>query len=169
MNSSLLGEKTTRTKNSNVNHTTQTPSTYVRAGSVSISYCNTASVPLTTCSVLFIIVLKASCVSRQKVVIETRMKNKEAKAMNWNKKREKRHQNHTALHINTNNVTDHYKSFTESSPNDSQICMHKPLHLGQRRGADSSQAQARSLGWGKVSVMDTMAGCNSFRKWQQIL
>lgn len=82
MNSSLLGEKITRTKNSNVNHTTQTPSTYVRAGSVSISYCSTVSVPLVTSSVLFIIVLKASCVSRQKVVIETKMKNKEAKAMN---------------------------------------------------------------------------------------
>lgn len=35
-----------------------------------------------TGSVLFLTILKASCVSRQKVVIETRMKNKEAKAIN---------------------------------------------------------------------------------------
>lgn len=93
MNSSLLGEKTMRTKNSKVNHTTHTPSTYVKAGSVSISYCGTL-VPLMTGSVLFLTTLKASCVSRQKVVIETRMKNKEAKAINCreikrNKKRER--------------------------------------------------------------------------------
>lgn len=82
MNSSLLGEKMIRTKNSKVNHTTHTPSTYVKAGSVSISYCRTTLVPLMTGSVLFLTILKASCVSRQKVVIETRMKNKEAKAIN---------------------------------------------------------------------------------------
>lgn len=35
-----------------------------------------------TGSVLFLTILKASWVSRQKVVIETRMKNKEAKAIN---------------------------------------------------------------------------------------
>lgn len=39
-----------------------------------------------TGSVLFLTILKASCVSRQKVVIETRMKNKEAKAINCRKK-----------------------------------------------------------------------------------
>lgn len=87
-NSSLLGEKTIRTKNSKVNHTTHTPSTYVKAGSVSISYCGTTLVPLVTDSVLFLTILKASCVSRQKVVIETRMKNKEAKAINCREKKE---------------------------------------------------------------------------------
>ena len=86
MNSSLLGEKTIRTKNSNVNHTTHTPSTYVRAGSVPISYWRTGLVPLMTGSVLFLTILKASCVSRQKVVMETKMKNKEAKAINCRKK-----------------------------------------------------------------------------------
>jgi hypothetical protein len=88
MNSSLLGEKTIRTKNSKVNHTTHTPSTYVKAGSVSISYCRMV-VPLMTGSVLFLTILKASCVSRQKVVIETKMKNKEAKAINCRRKRNK--------------------------------------------------------------------------------
>lgn len=89
-NSSLLGEKVTRTKNSNVNHTTQTPSTYVKAGSVSISIIETVSVPLFTISVLLTMELKASWVSRQNVVIDTKMKNKEAKAMNCNKKKIKK-------------------------------------------------------------------------------
>lgn len=44
--------------------------------------------PLVTDSVLFLTILKASCVSRQKVVIETRMKNKEAKAINCREKKE---------------------------------------------------------------------------------
>jgi hypothetical protein len=46
-------------------------------------------VPLMTGSVLFLTILKASCVSRQKVVIETKMKNKEAKAINCRRKRNK--------------------------------------------------------------------------------
>lgn len=47
--------------------------------------------------------------------------------------------------------------------------MHNTLHLGQRRAADSSHVWARSLGAGKVLVMNGVTGCNSFRKWQQFL
>jgi len=42
---------------------------------------------------LFLTILKASCVSRQKVVIETRMKNKEAKAINCRGKRRNKKRN----------------------------------------------------------------------------
>ena len=69
MNSSLLGEKTIRTKNSKVNHTTHTPSTYVKAGSVSISYCRTTLVPLMTGSVLFLTILKEPYNSKTCLVI----------------------------------------------------------------------------------------------------
>lgn len=54
------------------------------AGSVSISYCGPRSGRLLfrVASVLLMMVWNASWVSKQKVVMETRMKNKDAKAIN---------------------------------------------------------------------------------------
>lgn len=68
-----------------VNQMTHTPSTYVSQLSVTTSYTISSWVvlPMVTFSVLLMMVLKASCVSMQKVEMEMRMKNKEPNATYW--------------------------------------------------------------------------------------